>query len=66
MSTQADILGRPPVRKRPSPNTDITLEGPGFEELCKPLSAKVLPRSALAASNGEKGAMKQQRLEGRR
>lgn len=66
MTSQVDILGRPPIRKRPASNPDITLEGPGFEELCKPLSAKVLPRAALAASNGEKGALKQQRREGRR
>lgn len=66
MTSQIDILGRPPIRKRPERKDYISLEGPGFAELCKPLSAKVLPRSAVAAGNGEKGAMQQQRRAGRR
>lgn len=45
-----DTLGRPPIRKSRTVDTDI--DGPGFEELCRPLSATVMPRSAMFSSGG--------------
>lgn len=43
MTTEADILGRPPIRKaRRDEGPDLS--GPTFAELCRPLSAKVMPK----------------------
>ena len=40
MTDESDILGRPPKRKPPVERDG--LDGPSFDELCKPLSAKVI------------------------
>lgn len=63
MTSQIDLLGRPPIRKQAAPNADIEIVGPVFAELCKPLSAKGLFRAAKAARKGERDAMKRQRFE---
>lgn len=66
MTSRDDILGRPPIRKRSHRKEHIAFDGPSIAALCAPLSAKVLGRHTLAMSAGTKGAMKQQRLRGRR
>lgn len=63
MTTEADITGRPPVFKpRPEPE-EVQIP---VEELCRPLSAKVMSRLSLARSDGYNGAMKSQRQQVRR
>ena len=66
MTDELDILGLPPLRKKQMLSEEILIEGPSFEELCKPISAKVMPARVLAMSKGITGAMKSQRIEGRR
>ena len=58
MTDESDILGRPPKRKPPVEKDGI--DGPRFEELCKPLSAKVLTKARIALTS-ETGALLQQR-----
>ena len=58
MTDESDILGRPPKRKPPVEKDG--LDGPSFDELCKPLSAKVLTKARIALTS-EMGAMFQQR-----
>lgn len=50
MTTEHDILGRPPVRKIPGDNEDADLLP--IEQLAAPLSAKVMPRSSLYGAGG--------------
>ena len=59
MTDESDILGRPPKRKKPPVERD-GIDGPSFDELCKPLSAKVIT-SARMALTSELGARLQQR-----
>ena len=66
MTDQTDILGRKPMRKAAKGKSDQTEQGPSIEELCAPVSAKVIPKRVLAKSDGYLGAMKAQRMEGRR
>jgi len=67
MSDQNDILGRKPMRKKSAHKDDpVQIDGPSIEELCAPVSAKVIPKRVLAKSDGYLGAMKAQRMEGRR
>ena len=58
MTDERDILGRPPKRKPPIENDG--LDGPSFEELCRPLSATVTT-AARKALTSERGALQQQR-----
>jgi len=58
MTDESDILGRPPKRKPPVEKDGI--DGPSFEELCRPVSAKVIT-SARIALTSEAGALLQQR-----
>ena len=67
MTSRVDILGRKPCRKKPVQDDEIEITGPSFEELCKPVSASTIPARVLAMSDGNpRGAMKSQRMEGRR
>ncbi len=50
--------------KREVEEDEIT--GPSFAELCRPVSAKVMPERVLAMSDGYIGAYLAQRREGRR
>lgn len=63
MTTEADILGRPPIMRKPEETTEIT--GPSFKELCEGISAKKMPSSAIAASGSEQGAEMRQRRGGK-
>ena len=58
MTDENDILGRPPKRKPPVESDG--LDGPSFEELCRPLSAKVITEARKALTS-ELGAHLQQR-----
>jgi hypothetical protein len=58
MTDESDILGRPPKRKPPVESDG--LDGPSFEELCRPLSATVTT-AARKALTSELGAHLQQR-----
>jgi len=58
MTDESDILGRPPARKPPV--EDYVISGPSFEELCRPVSAKVITRARMALTS-ELGAIQQQR-----
>ncbi len=40
MTTEADILGRPPVMRPIIRDTIGEIEGPTFAELCAPISAR--------------------------
>ena len=57
MTDENDILGRPPKRKPPIESDG--LDGPSFEELCRPLSAKVITEARKALTS-ELGARLQQ------
>lgn len=63
MTTPSDILGRPPMRK--PPQRDDSADAIPIEELAAPLSAKVMPRSAMYSMGGsvmtEEGALHSQR-----
>ena len=58
MTDESDILGRPPKRKPPVDAPEI--DGPSFEELCRPLSAKFITKARQALTS-ELGARLQQR-----
>ena len=58
MTDESDILGRPPKRKPPVEKDG--LDGPSFDELCRPLSAKVITGARMALTS-ELGARLQQR-----
>ncbi len=58
MTDESDILGRPPKRKPPVEKDG--LDGPSFDELCQPLSAKVITGARMALTS-ELGARLQQR-----
>jgi hypothetical protein len=58
MTDESDILGRPPKRKPPVESDG--LDGPSFEELCRPLSAKFITKARQALTS-ELGARLQQR-----
>ena len=58
MTDERDILGRPPKRKPPVKSSDI--DGPSFEDLCRPLSATVTT-AARKALTSERGVLQQQR-----
>lgn len=58
MTDESDILGRPPKRKPVVEKGGI--DGPGFEELCRPVSAKVLTKARIALTS-ELGALLQQK-----
>lgn len=50
MTTEHDILGRPPMRRQVTDDADY--DGPSIEDLCKPLSAKVMPKRAIYSLGG--------------
>jgi len=54
MTDESDILGKPLPRKPRVVSESVELTGPSFEELCKPLSATVMPkwREALTSALG--------------
>jgi hypothetical protein len=67
MTRTTDTIGRAPIRKKKDEEAIGNFDGePSIAELCKPLSAKVIPKRVLAMSDGYVGAMQAQRREGRR
>ena len=58
MASEDDILGTPPVRKAVV-EPDDDWDGLSIEELCRPLSAKVMTKARMALTS-ELGAKLQQ------
>jgi hypothetical protein len=52
MTTEKDVVGIPPKWKVKPEDQILSLEGPSFADLCKPLSARVTPSRVLAQSDG--------------
>ena len=52
MTSRQDVTGIPPKWKVKAEDKILPLEGPSFEELCKPLSAKVTPMWLFANNDG--------------
>ena len=51
MTAKCDILGRPPVRRKP--NDEIKMPGPEFDQYFQPLSAKKLAPYTMAFSEAD-------------
>jgi hypothetical protein len=59
---QPENHGHPPIRNKKPVDTDVTIDGPPFAELCKPLSAKVMPARFAALYTNEVKARSAQRM----